>query len=106
MHCCGVLTRLPLTCTQEGLVPFSVGVHVKGDITVGVWFGHHNLGRRLHSRPAFAYAFHTGFIQGGVERMNIRVLDISNKLLFPADKAGRFFMDMTLDDAESPQEDQ
>lgn len=46
--------------TQGGLIPFEVGVSVVGDITIAVWVGDHNMGDRIHTRPTFAYAFHTG----------------------------------------------
>lgn len=48
---------------QEGLVPFDIGVPISGDVAIGLWFGAYNLGQRLHSRPAAAYAFHTAFFE-------------------------------------------
>lgn len=45
---------------QGGLIPFEIGVSVVGDVTIAVWLGSHNMGERIHSRPSFAYAFHTG----------------------------------------------
>lgn len=45
---------------QGGLIPFEVGVSVVGDVTVAVWVGDHNMGERIHTKPSFAYAFHTG----------------------------------------------
>ena len=72
---------------QEGLVPFNIGVAVRGDITLGVWFGHRNLGQRLHSRAAFSFAFHTAFVESGADRVQLPMLDISNKvglLAYPA----------------------
>ena len=65
---------------QEGLVPFNIGVAVRGDITLGVWFGHRNLGQRLHSRAAFSFAFHTAFVESGADRVQLPMLDISNKV--------------------------
>jgi hypothetical protein len=55
-----ILDTVPL---QEGLVPFDIGVPIAGDVTIGLWFGAYNLGQRLHSRPAAAYAFHTAFFE-------------------------------------------
>ncbi|KAA6416552.1 MAG: hypothetical protein FRX49_13477 [Trebouxia sp. A1-2] len=88
--------------THEGLVPFNIGVPVVGDITIGVWFGHHNLGQRLHGRPALSYAFHTAFLSAETMRVSLPSLDVSNKRLFPVDKATNFFMDVTLEDTEGP----
>jgi hypothetical protein len=48
---------------QEGMVPFDIGVPISGDVAIGLWFGAYNLGQRLHSRPAAAYAFHTAFFE-------------------------------------------
>lgn len=45
---------------QGGLIPFEIGVSVVGDVTVAVWIGDHNMGERIHTKPSFAYAFHTG----------------------------------------------
>lgn len=44
-------------------MPFDIGVAIAGDVTIGLWFGAYNLGQRLHSRPAAAYAFHTAFFE-------------------------------------------
>lgn len=41
---------------------------VVGDVTIAVWLGDHNMGERIHSRPSFAYAFHTGTFQAFVCR--------------------------------------
>lgn len=87
---------------QEGLVPFNISVQVVGDITIGVWFGHQNLGQRLHGRPSLSYCFHTAFLQNDTMRVSLPSLDISNKRLFPADKASNFFMDVTLEDTSIP----
>lgn len=86
---------------QEGLVPFNINVSVVGDIAIGVWFGHHNLGQRLHGRPSLSYAFHTAFLSAETMRVSLPSLDISNKRLFPADKATNFFMDVTLEDTDA-----
>ena len=83
-------------------MPFNIGVPVVGDITIGVWFGHHNLGQRIHGRPSLSYAFHTAFLSAETMRVNLPSLDISNKRLFPADKATNFFMDVTLEDTDGP----
>ena len=72
--------RLQCMLLQEGLVPFNIGVAVRGDITLGVWFGHRNLGQRLHSRAAFSFAFHTAFVESGADRVQLPMLDISNKV--------------------------
>lgn len=85
---------------QEGLVPFNIGVSVVGDIAIGVWFGHQNLGQRIHGRPSLSYAFHTAFLSAETMRVSLPSLDISNKRLFPADKATNFFMDVTLEDTD------
>ena len=85
---------------QEGLVPFNINVSVVGDIAIGVWFGHHNLGQRLHGRPSLSYAFHTAFLSAETMRVSLASLDISNKRLFPVDKATNFFMDVTLEDTD------
>ena len=45
---------------QGGLIPFEVGVSVVGDVTLAVWVGDHNMGERIHTKPSFAFAFHTG----------------------------------------------
>lgn len=45
------------------MVPFDIGVPISGDVAIGLWFGAYNLGQRLHSRPAAAYAFHTAFFE-------------------------------------------
>ena len=94
--------KLHFCVLQEGLVPFNIGVPVVGDITIGVWFGHHNLGQRLHGRPALSYAFHTAFLSAETMRVSLPSLDVSNKRLFPVDKATNFFMDVTLEDTEGP----
>lgn len=44
-------------------MPFDIGVPISGDVAIGLWFGAYNLGQRLHSRPAAAYAFHTAFFE-------------------------------------------
>ncbi len=64
-----VATCLTCLLLQEGLVPFNIGVAVRGDITLGVWFGHRNLGQRLHSRAAFSFAFHTAFVESGADHI-------------------------------------
>ena len=81
-------------------MPFNIGVSVVGDIAIGVWFGHHNLGQRIHGRPSLSYAFHTAFLSAETMRVSLPSLDISNKRLFPADKATNFFMDVTLEDTD------
>lgn len=83
-------------------MPFNIGVSVVGDIAIGVWFGHHNLGQRIHGRPSLSYAFHTAFLSAETMRVSLPSLDISNKGLFPASKATNFFMDVTLEDTDSP----
>ena len=82
-------------------MPFNINVSVVGDIAIGVWFGHHNLGQRLHGRPSLSYAFHTAFLSAETMRVSLPSLDISNKRLFPAHKATNFFMDVTLEDTDS-----
>ena len=82
-------------------MPFNINVSVVGDIAIGVWFGHHNLGQRLHGRPSLSYAFHTAFLSAETMRVSLPSLDISNKRLFPADKATNFFMDVTLEDTDA-----
>ena len=65
-------------------MPFDIGVPVCGDIAVALWFGAYNLGQRLHSRPAAAYAFHTAFFEsGGVDRITVHQLDVADPALFP-----------------------
>jgi hypothetical protein len=82
---------------QEGLVPFDIGVPVCGDVAIGLWFGAYNLGQRLHSRPAAAYAFHTAFFEaGGVERITVHQLDVADPALFPREAQRSFFMDIKL----------
>lgn len=83
-------------------MPFNIGVSVVGDIAIGVWFGHHNLGQRIHGRPSLSYAFHTAFLSAETMRVSLPSLDISNKRLFPASKATNFFMDVTLEDTDAP----
>ena len=74
---------------QEGLVPFNIGVRVVGDVTVGLWFGSYNLGQRLHSRPAAAFAFHTAFVDESVQRITMHQLDVPTPGLFPPEAARR-----------------
>jgi hypothetical protein len=90
---------------QGGLVPFEVGVPVVGDVTIAVWFGKHNLGERLHARPAFAYAFHTAFLGDGIERVHLQQLDVFETASLPVGAAAQaaFFMDMTFEDADLAQ---
>jgi hypothetical protein len=56
--------RCVTTDPQGGLIPFEIGVSVVGDVTIAVWLGSHNMGERIHARPSFAYAFHTGVCSG------------------------------------------
>jgi hypothetical protein len=82
------------------LVPFEIGVSVVGDVTIALWRGDHNMGERIHSRPSFAYAFHTAFVAEGLERVTMRQLDIFDQSVLPATPAAQasFFMDVTFDD--------
>lgn len=69
---------------QEGMVPFDVNVPVSGDIVIGIWFGAYNLGQRLHSRPAAAYAFHTAWFEDRqIERITMHQMDVADPALFP-----------------------
>ena len=69
---------------QEGMVPFDVNVPVSGDIVIGIWFGAYNLGQRLHSRPAAAYAFHTAWFEDRqIERITTHQMDVADPALFP-----------------------
>ena len=78
-------------------MPFDIGVPVCGDIAVALWFGAYNLGQRLHSRPAAAYAFHTAFFEsGGVDRITVHQLDVADPALFPPEAQRSFFMDIKL----------
>jgi hypothetical protein len=78
-------------------VPFDIGVPIAGDVTIGLWFGAYNLGQRLHSRPAAAYAFHTAFFEEKkVERITVHQLDVADPALFPPDAQRQFFMDIQL----------
>jgi hypothetical protein len=56
---------------QGGLIPFEIGVSVVGDVTIAVWLGSHNMGERIHARPSFAYAFHTGGRSGLLVRRTV-----------------------------------
>ena len=72
-----LLTAQLLCSWQEGMVPFDVNVPVSGDIVIGIWFGAYNLGQRLHSRPAAAYAFHTAWFEDRqVERVTMHQMDV------------------------------
>ena len=65
-------------------MPFDVNVPVSGDIVIGIWFGAYNLGQRLHSRPAAAYAFHTAWFEDRqVERVTMHQMDAADPALFP-----------------------
>lgn len=65
-------------------MPFDVNVPVSGDIVIGIWFGAYNLGQRLHSRPAAAYAFHTAWFEDRqVERITMHQMDAADPALFP-----------------------
>lgn len=69
---------------QDGMAPFDVNVPVSGDIVIGIWFGAYNLGQRLHSRPAAAYAFHTAWFEDRqVERVTMHQMDAADPALFP-----------------------
>ena len=81
---------------QSGIVPIKVGVPVVGDVTVAVWFGAYNLGQRLHSRPALAFAFHTAFADPGSVRITVEQLDLADAALIPSDIAKGFFIDVIL----------
>lgn len=84
---------------QSGIVPIKVGVPVVGDVTVAVWFGAYNLGQRLHSRPALAFAFHTAFADQGSVRITVDQLDLADAALVPPDAAKGFFIDVILTEA-------
>ena len=94
-----------LTCARQGggLIPFEVGVSVVGDVTIAVWRGAHNMGERIHARPSFAFAFHTAFVSGGLERVTMRQLDIFDQSVLPATPAAQssFFMDVTFEDLDT-----
>ena len=81
---------------QSGIVPIKVGVPVVGDVTVAVWFGSYNLGQRLHSRPALAFAFHTAFTDAGSVRITADQLDLADPALVPPESAKNFFIDVIL----------
>ena len=61
------------------------------------------MGERIHSRPSFAYAFHTAFVAEGLERVTMRQLDIFDQTVLPATPAAQaaFFMDVTFDEEVS-----
>ena len=66
------------------MAPFDVNVPISGDIVIGIWFGAYNLGHRLHSRPAAAYAFHTAWFEDRqVERITMHQMDAADPALFP-----------------------
>eukprot|EP00884_Botryococcus_braunii_P013188 jgi/Botrbrau1/21870/Bobra.0249s0001.1 len=89
--------------SQDGLVPFNIGVPVVGDIALGIWFGSYNLGARLHSRPAISYVFHTAFLEdSGLERVDATQLDVAHPDLFPVEAQRKFFMDIKLGPPEAP----
>jgi len=96
----GSAADAPCHSWQGGLVPFEIGVSVVGDVTIALWRGDHNMGERIHSRPSFAYAFHTAFVAEGLERVTMRQLDIFDQTVLPATPAAQaaFFMDVTFDD--------
>ena len=81
-------------------MPFEIGVSVVGDVTIALWRGDHNMGERIHSRPSFAYAFHTAFVAEGLERVTMRQRDIFDRTVLPATPSPQasFFMDVTFDD--------
>ena len=81
---------------QSGIVPIKVGVSVVGDVTVAVWFGAYNLGQRLHSRPALAFAFHTAFTDQGSVRITCEQLDLADAGLIPPEAAKGFFINVIL----------
>ena len=84
MHHRKLLTAQLLCSRQEGMVPFDVNVPVSGDIVIGIWFGAYNLGQRLHSRPAAAYAFHTAWFEDRqIERITMHQMDVADPALFP-----------------------
>jgi len=83
---------------QEGLVPYSIDLTVKGDVSVAIWFGMYNMGQRLNTKPDLAYCFHTAFAESGVERVKARDLDVSDPTLFPDDPVPDFFMDIKLEE--------
>ena len=58
-------------------MPFKIEMPVVGDIAIAMWFGSYNLGQRLHSRPAFAYSFHTAFADSGQSRVSLTELDVT-----------------------------
>jgi len=99
--------RQARSAAQEGLVPYNIGTVVRGDVALALWFGSYRLGERLHTRPAAAYAFHTAFVEaGGVERIAVQQLDVTDAALFPPAAARNFFIDIKLDvagpDAPAP----
>lgn len=65
---------------QGGLIPFEIGVSVVGDVTIAVWLGSHNMGERIHARPSFAYAFHTGGCSGLLARRTVIRAQCSTEL--------------------------
>ena len=78
-------------------MPFDIGVPISGDVAIGIWFGAYNLGQRLHSRPAAAYAFHTAFFApNGMDRITVHQLDVADPALFPPEAQRSFFMDIKL----------
>lgn len=45
---------------------------MRDDTAVGLWLGDH---KRAWDRPAVAYAFHAGFVQAGIVRLNAGDVD-------------------------------
>ena len=64
-----------MACLQEGLVPYTIELEVKGDVSIAVWFGMYNMGERLSSKPDVSYCFHTAFAHSGVDRVKVRHLN-------------------------------
>ncbi|KAK9829521.1 hypothetical protein WJX72_006312 [[Myrmecia] bisecta] len=79
---------------QGGLVPFEIGLPVKGDVALAVWLcGEEGLADKLLARPAVAYCWHTAFQASGLERVPRTSMDVEAGLTLP----DAFFMDIKVD---------